>query len=195
MNIKPTGINYPALAPIMLDTYVGSVNAGNQAEAINVIPALVGATLVGIDKSDQNGMNWISKSKDFFNLANQQNVYLNGYSATSGSDWWYDLMPNVFFFELFSLYPDDPDFEAQFTSVANQWLAAVRAMGGSTTPWQTPVMNYRGWNLESMSPDTNGVVEPEAAGAIAWLYTTHGSTVVKKNIWREPNRPWNFFLV
>lgn len=169
IHLNATGVNYPAIETIMLDTYVGSVNSGNQAEAINIIPALVGATLAGIDKSDHNGVNWTIKSKDFFNLANGQNVYLNGYSATSGSDWWYDLMPNVFFYQLSSLYPGDPDFKDQFISVADRWLDAVYAMGGSTTPWQTPVMNYRGWNLSSMTPNNNGVIEPEAAGAIAWL--------------------------
>ena len=105
MHLKPNGINYPALQPILLDTYVGT-STNNQAEAINIIPALVGATLVGINKSNQNGINWTEKAKDFFNKANGQNVYLNGYSTTSGTDWWYDVMPNVFFYQLFSQYPD-----------------------------------------------------------------------------------------
>ncbi len=66
MHLKPNGINYPILQPILLDTYVGSASNGNQAEAINIIPAMVGATLVGIDKSNQNGINWAEKSKRFF---------------------------------------------------------------------------------------------------------------------------------
>jgi hypothetical protein len=165
---KANGINYPELSPILLQTYVGT-NSNNQAEAINIIPALVGATLVGIDKSSQNGVNWVIKSKDFFNKANNQLVYLNGYSATSGSDWWYDLMPNVFFYQLYSQYPDVSDFTLQFTTVADRWLDAVYAMGGSTTPWKIPEMNYRAWKLSTMTPNNTGVVEPEAAGTIAWL--------------------------
>lgn len=169
MHLKPNGINYPILQPILLDTYVGSASNGNQAEAINIIPAMVGATLVGIDKSNQNGINWAEKSKDFFNKANNQNVYLNGYFSTSGTDWWYDLMPNVFFFQLYSQYPDVPDFDLQFKTIADRWLDAVHAMGGATTPWAIPEMNYRGWRLASMTPNANGVIEPEAAGTIAWL--------------------------
>ena len=169
MHLKTTGINYPALQPILLDTYVGSANSGNQAEAINIIPAIVGATLAGADKSNQNGINWALKSKDFFNLANGQNVYLNGYSATSGSDWWYDLMPNIFFYQLYAQYPDLPDFNEQFITVADRWLSAVHAMGGSTTPWQIPEMNYRAWKLSSMTPLNSGVIEPESAGTIAWI--------------------------
>ena len=169
IRLKTTGINYPALQPILLDTYVGSSSTGNQAEAINIIPALVGATLVGVDKTNQTGMNWVIKSKDFFNKANGQNVYLNGYSATSGTDWWYDLMPNVFFFQLYSHYPNVPDFDEQFTIIADRWLSAVYAMGGSTTPWKIPEMNYRAWRLSSMTPNNTGVIEPESAGTIAWL--------------------------
>lgn len=169
IHLKPNGINYPSLQPVLLDSYVGSASSGSQAEAINIIPALVGATLVGVDKANQNGINWVVKSKDFFNKENGESVYLNGYSVISGGDWWYDLMPNVFFYQLYSQYPDVPDFEAQFTTLADRWLEAVYAMGGSTTPWQIPEMNYRAWNLSTMTPNNNGVIEPEAAGAIAWL--------------------------
>ncbi|MBA4053514.1 MAG: laminin G [Marivirga sp.] len=169
IHIKPNGLNYPELQPILMDTYVGSESAGNQAESINIIPALVGSTLVGIDKSSQNGINWVLKAKEFFNKANSQNIYLNGYSSTSGTDWWYDLMSNVFFYQLYSLYPDIADFDLQFTTIGDQWLAAVHAMGGSTTPWNVPEMNYRAWRLSSMTPNNTGVIEPEAAGAIAWL--------------------------
>lgn len=169
MKLKSNGINYPALEPILLDTYVGAASHGNQAEAINIIPALVGATLVGVDKSNQNGINWTEKAKDFFNKANGQNVYLNGYAATSGTDWWYDVMPNVFFFQLYSQYPDVPDFDLQFNTIADRWLDAIYAMEGSATPWKIPEMNYRGWNLSSMTPNNNGVTEPESAGSIAWL--------------------------
>ncbi len=169
IHLNANGVNYPAIQPIQLDTYVGSANRGNQAEAINIIPALVGATLVGIDKSDQNGVNWMVKARDFFNRANDQNVYLNGYSTTSGSDWWYDVMPNLFFYQFFSLYPPDPDLQDQFISVADRWLEAVYAMGGSATPWQIPDMNHRAWDLSTMTANNNGVLEPEAAGAIAWI--------------------------
>src|SRR5688572_3474133 len=74
IHLKPNGINYPSLQPILLDTYVGSASSGSQAEAINIMPAIVGASLMGIDKSNQNGINWAIKAKDFFNSANGENV-------------------------------------------------------------------------------------------------------------------------
>ncbi len=138
---------------MFLDSYVGTGNHLNQAEAINIIPAIVGASLAGIDKSNQNGMNWVAMTKDFFNLKNGQNVYLNSYSTTSGNDWWYDVMPNVYFYQLRSLYPDAaPEFSTQFTTVADRWLYCVKQLGGSTTPWSLPNMNYRAFNLATGLP-------------------------------------------
>ena len=181
IHLKATGINYPALQPILLDTYVGSSGAGNQAEAINILPAIIGASLIGIDKSNQAGVNWVEKAKDFYNQANGQNVYLNSYLATSGTDWWYDLMPNVFFYQLYSQYPETSDFDTQFTTIADRWLAAVYAMGGSTTPWRIPQMNHRAWKLSTMTPNDTGVIEPESAGSIAWLlYQAYMETGEKK---------------
>lgn len=168
LNLVPTGINYPEVSPILLQTYVGT-NSVNQAEAINIIPALVGASLMNIDKTNQSGVNWAVKAKDFFNKANGEDVYLNGYSTTSGGDWWYDLMPNVFFYQLYSQYPSQTDFHEQFTTIADRWLEAVHTMGGSTTPWTVPQMNYRAWDLMTMTGNTNEVKEPEAAGGIGWL--------------------------
>ncbi|MDZ4715999.1 MAG: LamG-like jellyroll fold domain-containing protein [Cytophagales bacterium] len=181
MQLKPAGINYPSLQPIALDSYVGSASHGNQAEAINILPALVGASLVGLDKANQSGTNWVLKAKDFFNSANGQNVYLNGYSSSSGGDWWYDLMPNVFFYQLYCQYPGTQDFDLQFTTVADRWLAAVLAMGGSTTPWTVPQMNHTAFNLSTMMPTNSGVTEAESAGTIAWLlYHAYQKTGSKK---------------
>jgi hypothetical protein len=179
INTKPTGVNYPELSPILLQTYVGT-NSANQAEAINIIPAIVSGALMNIDKSNQGGINWVSKTKEFFNKSNGENVFLNGYLTNSGGDWWYDVMPNIFFYQLYTRYPTETGFHEQFISVADRWLEAVNAMGGKTTPWTLPQMNYRAWNLMTMTGNTDGVKEPEAAGGIGWLlyhaYLTTGKT-------------------
>ncbi len=169
VSLGTSGINYPGIKPILMDSYVGSDAHGSQAEAINIIPSLVGASLAGINKSNQFGVNWVVSAKDFFNKHNGQNVYLNGSSSASGHDWWYDVMPNVFFYQLYSLYPQTADFNEQFTSVADTWQGAVYKMGGSATPWTVPEMNYRAWDLSSQTPLASGVIEPEASGSLAWL--------------------------
>lgn len=164
------GVNYPAVYPIRMDTYVGSTDHGNTAEAINLLPAVVGATLVGVNKTAQFSTNWVVKLKDFFNLKNGQLVYLNGYSTSTGNDWWYEIMPNVFFYQLFALYPEaDADFSTQYVTIADRQLNVLQKLGGTVQPWKAPSMNYRAFNLITGMPVSTSVPEPETAGSIAWL--------------------------
>ncbi|MCF8395578.1 MAG: PKD domain-containing protein, partial [Melioribacteraceae bacterium] len=161
-------VNYPGDVSFGLHTVVGTTSP-ESGEAINVIPAVVGAALTGIDKSNQNGYDWVRMCREYFNNRPEENVYLNHPVSESGDDWWYATMPNVFFYQLYDLYPETDDFYYQLRSVASQWLTAVETMGGSATPWNVPFMDYRGWYLSTMTPYEGGVKEPEAAGAIAWL--------------------------
>lgn len=169
-------VNYPAFNSFGLHTAVGT-NSPTSGEGINVIPAVVGATLAGIDKSDQFDENWAFMIQDYFNKRPAENIYLNHPSTSSGHDWWYETMPNIFFMQLKDLYPDMAVFQQQLPVMAHQWLQAVRAMGGSDTPWTVPYMNYRAWNMSEMTPLDQGVKQPEAAGALAWiLYNSYVST-------------------
>jgi len=172
------GINYPALKTIRMDTYIGQSNHGEVAEAINIMPAIVGASLVGVDKITHLNTNWVQKVKDFYNLKNGQNVYLNSYSTGTGSDWWYEIMPNVFFYQLYSLYPNaDVDFDTQFTTIADRELKVLYQLGGTVQPWTAPAMNFRAFNLMTGLPNTTSVPEPETAGSIGWLlYQAYNKT-------------------
>jgi len=178
--LKENTVNYPNHNSFGLHTAVGTNNPGN-AEAINLLPAVVGASLVGIDKSNQNGYQWVLFCEEFFNHRPEENVYLNNAVTSSGNDWWYDAMPNIFFYQLNDLYPNTGDFAYQFISVADQWLKAVEHMGGSTTPWQVPYMNYRAFRLATMQPNADGVKQAEAAGGIGWLlYNAYQVTADEK---------------
>jgi hypothetical protein len=152
-----------------LHTVVGTTSPTN-VEAINCIPAVVGATIVGIDKSNQNNYNWVQMCQEWFNKNNGRMIYKNNSDDPTTDDWWYETMPNVFFYQLYYLYPNTGDFHNQFISVADQFLKSINVMGGSTTPWKLPNMNYQGFDYLSMTPypvhDHN---EPEAAGATAWI--------------------------
>ena len=168
-SVQPSGVNYPLSPTFRLHTYVGTFSPlGN--EAINVLPSLVGATLVGQNKQNQFGRNWVRMSQDFYNKANGENLYLNAPSTSSGNDWWYDMMPNVYFYQLYDLYPEmGGEADLQLITIADKMLEAIKTMGGSATPWAVPYLNYRAWNFTEMTPNAQGVPEPEAAGAFAWL--------------------------
>lgn len=171
ISFAPAGqFNYPENEAILLDTYVGSNYHHQQAEAINIIPTIVGATLVGVDKSNQQGTNYVAKLKDFFNLKNGQKLYLNNYLGVTGEDWWYEVMPNVFFLQVKKLYPQCyPEASEHMHIIADQWAKCIKVLGGSETPWNAPQMNYRAFNFKTLKPLTSGVPEPEAAGAIGWI--------------------------
>lgn len=55
--LNTSTINYPNHNSFGLHTVVGTTAPGS-AEGINTLPAVVGATLAGIDKSNQNGLNY-----------------------------------------------------------------------------------------------------------------------------------------
>ena len=176
--ITSNTVNYPENQAFGLHTVVGTPHTTN-AEGINCIPALVGASLNGIDKSNQNGFDYVLASQEWFNRRPSENVYLNNWITSTGNDWWYDTMPNVFFYQLKDLYGDYGDSDFQFESVASRWLEAVVHMGGSAYPWSSGNFNHRAWSLSTMTPNNSGVVEPEAAGSIGWLlymaYTQSGN--------------------
>ncbi len=173
---RDQSVNYPGHPSFGLHTAVGTVYPAS-GEAINVIPAVVGATLAGIDKSDQFDENWASMVREFFNRRPEENIYLNHPVTSSGHDWWYETMPNIFYMQARYLYPDIAVFDEQLPVMASQWKRALRAMGASDTPWTVPYMNYRAWNMSQMEPLDSGVRQPEAAGALAWiLYNAYVET-------------------
>lgn len=165
---KTSGTNYADCSPLYLDTYVGWNAHGSGSEAINVMPAVVTAAMFLDDESLKRDL--AASIADFFNRKNGENVYLNGFSSKSGNDWWYDVMPNVYFYQLYDLMPEaSPYFAEQFVSVADRWLQAVYQLGGKVYPWAYPNMNYRAFDLISGKPLDKGVKEPESAGSIAWI--------------------------
>ncbi|MGB6122844.1 MAG: LamG-like jellyroll fold domain-containing protein [Bacteroidota bacterium] len=166
--LNPNTVNYTNHGSFFIHSYVGTIHP-TSSEGINALPAVNSALLVGIDKRNQGGQDWVLMCEEWFNRRPAESVYLNAPVASSGDDWWYETMPNIFFYQVASRYPDAGDFAAQFRSVPEQWLLAVRAMGGKATPWKTPSMNYRAFALSTMSPNAVGVPEPEAAGAIGWI--------------------------
>ena len=97
--IKTNTVNYPSHNSFVLHTVVGTTYP-ESGEAINCLPALISASLVGVDKSNQNGNNWILMAEEWFNKRPSQNVYKNHPVDDTYNDWWYTMMPNVFFYQL-----------------------------------------------------------------------------------------------
>lgn len=173
------GRNYPEIPTLIFPSHVGS--GSMNAEGINYLPALVGASLCGINKWEQNGRNWVKLAYNHFNKANGEKAYLNNSTTKSGSTFWYNTMPGVFFYQLYTFYKQfDTELKNQFVSQANQWLQAPMTLG-SVYPWKKPDFTGKGFSLITLELSQANVPEAEAAGAIGWmLYNAYKETGDKK---------------
>lgn len=145
---------------------------GEFHEAINTIAAVLGATLVGIDKSHQYGQNWVRMCRNYFNRANGWNVFANFTTpqptASGGQharEFWYHLYPNILFFQLASLYPEEPGFTELLQLVAERMHRAVTVLR------QAPAGFHYTWiDFATMTPHlANQCEQPDASAGFAWL--------------------------
>ncbi|NIK78096.1 hypothetical protein FHS15_003234 [Paenibacillus castaneae] len=152
-----------------LMSYVGKFSQGadGSQEAINMMAAVLSATLVGIDKSDQNGHDYVKMLQTFYNKDNGENVILNNPKTVSGQTFWYELLPHVLFYALTSYYPDVADAEQIMRDTADKWAAAVQELGGK---YGRANFNYTAFDFHKMEPFRNEKwTEPDAAAGVALL--------------------------
>lgn len=172
--------NEPTFA---LPAYVGHfAKASNAWDNITCLGAVSSAALVGIDKSNQNGTNWVAMCQNYFCKSNGQNIYLNNVAGQTGGSFWYELFPNILFYRIYYHYPNTGEMSAQFTTVADRWYEACVALGGSEHPYTIPNFNHTAFNFSTMQPFDNPVwKEADASAAIAWIeYMAYVKTSNKK---------------
>lgn len=143
------------------------VSGPAEPEAINYLAAVVSGSLVGMDMRNHRGLDWVALGTQFY--SEEEGVYVNRLSAGTGSSFWYDIFPNVLFYQINALYPHDAARDQQARTVALRWSEACVALGGKTDPPALPDFDHTGLNLATMQPVEKGWIEPEAAAGIAWL--------------------------
>jgi hypothetical protein len=160
--------NEPTFA---LPPYIGHYGqANNKWDNITCLGAVSSAALVGIDKSNQNGINWVAMCQNYFSKNNGLNLYLNNLPGQTGSSFWYELFPNILFYRIYYHYPDVGEMSSQFTIVADRWYEACVKLGGSENPYTIPNFNYTSFDFTTMQPIDNHIwKEADAAAAIAWI--------------------------
>lgn len=172
--IDSTGKNFkqPTLG---LYTAIGDVrqgpanNKGMFHEALANMGAVLGATLVGIDKSNQNNLNYVSMLKNYFNKDTGWNIMMNNtcpevalLGGGYGRDWWYDVYPNLLFYAIYDRYPNEPGFTEIARSIAEKFYKADSILNGN--------YNYSYFDYGKMKPMTNNIcVQPDAAAGHAWV--------------------------
>lgn len=124
-------------------TVIGDVRQGEEGnkefhEAINAMGAVLGAGLVDIDKTDQNGYNYVKMLQNYFNSDNGWNIMMNNTNPSVamlgggyGRDWWYDVYPNVLYYGISDLFPDVERADSLQRIIAEQFYKADAALNGN----------------------------------------------------------------
>ena len=153
---------------IWMPAYIGN-KAG--PESINVLGAVVSGALVGTDMRSFRGTDWVAMTENFYSP--QDGIFLDWIGGRSGDSFWYDVLPNVLYFQIGALYPGDQHRDERMHAIAAKWHDACVALGGRVDPPALPNFDHTGFNLRTMQPFDNSIrIEPEGAAGIAWIEYT-----------------------
>lgn len=161
---QPTLGMYTAMA----DVRQGTNNKGMFHEAVANMGAILGASLVGIDKSRQQ-YNYVAMLKNYFNRDTKWNIMMNNTAPEVallgggyGRDWWYDVWPNVLFYAIVEKYPNEKDFDWMAKSIAEKFYKADSVLNGN--------YNYSFFDYAQLKPMKNQIcAQPDAAAGHAYV--------------------------
>jgi hypothetical protein len=124
-------------------TVIGDVRQGPKGstefhEALCSLGSLLSAGLVGIDKTNQNGFNYVKMTQNYFNATNGWNIIMNNTDPSVallgggyGRDWWYDVFPNVLYYGVCDLFPNVPRADSLQHIIAEQFFKADSVLKGN----------------------------------------------------------------
>lgn len=156
---------YTALA----DVRQGVNNKGMFHEALATMGAVLGASLVGIDKTNQQKLNYVGMLKNYFNKETGWDIMMNNtcpevalLGGGYGRDWWYDVYPNVLFYAIYNEYPNEPGFTEIAKTIADKFYAADSILNGN--------YDWSYFDYGKMRPMKNQIcAQPDAAAGHAYV--------------------------
>ena len=156
---------YTALGDIRMGP---NQNNGENHEALGALGAVLGATLVGVDKSRQDGHDYVRMLRNYFNRDNGWNVVMNFTNKGAhigggyGNDYWYEVHNNVLFYSVAQFYPNEPDFEHIQRTIADQFYRSDSVLGNN--------YSYSYFDFKNMKPEKNHIpTQEDVAGGYAFV--------------------------
>ncbi|AIT09334.1 hypothetical protein LO80_04690 [Candidatus Francisella endociliophora] len=142
---------------------------GKVHEAVAGMGAVLGSTLVGVDKSNQDTYNYVTMLKNYYGEDGGWNIMQNNVDDESGAtgggyhrDWWYDIFPNVMFYAIADKYPNQRDFTKLQKAIADKFYAANNILKGD--------YGYSFFNYAQMLPQHSDVpAQYDAAAGHSWV--------------------------
>lgn len=166
--------NVVGLYTALADVRQGTNNKGMFHEALATMGATLGASLVGIDKTKQQNLNYVGMLKNYFNKETGWNIMMNNtcpevalLGGGYGRDWWYDVYPNVLFYAVYNEYPNEPGFTEIAKTIADKFYEADSILNGN--------YNWSFFDYGKMQPMKNQIcAQPDAAAGHAYvLYSAY----------------------
>ncbi len=151
-----------------LPAYVGDMRlvGGEPAhEALASLGAVLGGTLMGIDKTT-GPYNWVALTREYYVERNSENVVLNKPLDSSGGSAWYETFPSILFYSIADRYPGEATLQTALNTVDASFYTAVDKLTAGGT---APNFNYRAYNFRTEQPVATGVSEPDMGLGMAWL--------------------------
>ena len=150
-----------------------TVNNGQNHEALGSQGAILGATLMGIDKSKQDGHNYVGMLRNYFNKDSGWNIIQNFTNESAhigggyGNDYWYDVFNNVLFYAVANHYPKEEGFDYIQRTIAEQFYKSDSILGNN--------YSYSFFDFKNMKPGKSHIPTQEdvAAGYSFILYAAY----------------------
>ena len=154
-----------------LPAYVGETRTFGETgepvhEAVASLAAVLGGTLVGVDKS-AGPNDWVAMTREYYVDRNSQYIVLNTPFSVSGQSAWYETYPNILFYSIADRYPGEATLQAALDTIDTRFYAAVNKLTAGGT---APNFNHTAFNFATQQPVDNGQWrEPDMGLGMAWL--------------------------
>jgi hypothetical protein len=157
-----------------LYTAIGDIRQGPKHnlefhESVNTMATVLGAGLVGIDKTHQDGFNYVKMLQNYFNADNGWNIMMNNTSAGVGGlgggygrDWWYNILPNALYYAICDVFPNVERADSIQRIIAEQFVKADSVLNGN--------YDYSSFDYSKMQGIVNQIpFQQDAAGGHAYV--------------------------